>query len=271
MSGNLIEGQPDLISIIVTPESMNLPSGDNLLFSFTNDLNITSGDGNDTFVLASTNNLVISSSGGNNLIKGMNLSNADINLGQGDNTISIQKLTNSSISFGKGNNKIIYNSQSSRQNDLDVSPGENMFTIGVILDNSSLKFSKGIQNVSISYLTNGSEISINDALEGSTINIKYIDQSQVSIFGDNPNINIGDVLNSMLKIAGNYAKINVNSLLEGATLNISSHIAFANINSMEALSMVFASGLQNSILLGNKSDSAYVYTKSNYSGISYRN
>lgn len=221
--------------------------------------------------MASTSNLVISSSGGNNVIKSMNISNANINWGPGDNILSLQKLTNSSVSLGKGNNKVIYNSRSSSQNDLDVSSGQNIFTIGMILDNSSLKFSKVIQNVSVSYLTNVSEVLIDDALEGSTVDIKHMDQSQVSIFGDNPNINIGNVSNSMLEIVGNYAKISINSMLEGATLNIGSHIAFANINSMEALSMVFASSLQNSIILGNKSDSAYIYTKSNYSGVSYKN
>ncbi len=269
IEGNILSGN-NIITINISSQEVSRPDGDNVIFNFADNCNITTGDGNDTIILGNVKNVNISTGNGKDTISGLNIDDSIIDFGDGDNQLRIQKATNSSIRFGEGNNHVAYNSSSFRQNDFNVTPTSILGGIGIILDSSNLEMGEGIQNVSISWAINGSNISVLDSLDGSKLKFNNIINSNVNISGENPDIYIEDVIDSTIKIFGDTSNIFIKSVSNHSNINVSSTFTAIKIGSIDGFSSIFSSGINSQIFYNDKASNSFISSKSPYSVIQQR-
>lgn len=163
--GNTIEEDASSIIVNTRADALYTGNGDNLVFNWADNADITTGNGNDTIVLRdnATGNM-IHTGDGNDIVMGKQIVGSSINLGEGNNSVIAAGMENSSISAGNGNNKIHIQPERDTayyegagdfvNSSIIVADGNNSLNLGSIQENSSITVGSG-NNVLIAGNLNG--------------------------------------------------------------------------------------------------------------------
>lgn len=172
-AGNTLED--DASSIIVNTRSgaLRTGNGDNLVFNWADDADITTGAGDDTIVLRDdAKGNAIHTGDGNDTIKGKLVTGSTIDLGQGDNTVAVGGLRDSAIRAGDGNNSIEVEKPAHAEyydggscldhSSIQLGHGNNTIKTNVLRANSSVVAGNGNNSFQISGIAGNSLLTLGD-------------------------------------------------------------------------------------------------------------
>lgn len=246
-AGNLLKNDAESIIINISGD-IHTENGNNLIFNWADNVNISTGNGNDTVILAEqAKGVNISTGAGDDKVIGGQIENSKINLGGGNNELCLNKATGSSIAVGSGNTTITHNSLLTgktmvdgwtQKEDFASSSSDQPRFFYFSMDNSTLSMGKGAHDVRIGSAENGSSIKLesykpDDSYSGREANIRIGSLVNSSFLADGYgyNLMLGEMVNSMLETTGKGAAVNISARrVEDSVINMDSQSATLRID-----------------------------------------
>lgn len=216
-AGNTLSADTSSIIINVSSGSVNAGNGDNLIFNWANDTQITAGSGDDTIILAdNVDNISIATGDGADKISGSVLTNSSIDLGEGDNVFQAGLIENSDLRLGNGNNTVqgtvLY--LKGRNSTISLGDGDNI--LKVTTTSSAVSIGNGNNNIvaGVAHGTfaagDGNNIFALFGVTGhGSVTIGNGNNRLNGFFGENAKVQIGDGNNTLFLFTNNNARTSI--------------------------------------------------------------